>query len=77
LGGSGILVIDRCTVDSNDLQDNLFGITSFNGQNLVIKTRAAGNIAGNFNLSPTDFVAPILAAPDLSTNTNPNANFGF
>jgi parallel beta-helix repeat protein len=78
-GSTGILVSGTDnTVDGCHIRRNAFGLLSFGSQrNLIIRCRVYDNPAGDFGLSPADYLAPVLTPSDLPTNTNPNANFGF
>lgn len=68
---------ERSTLEDAQAANNATGLDLTGAKMLVIRCRLHDNSISNLTDAGGNYVAPILTPPDLATNTNPNANFGF
>jgi hypothetical protein len=77
--GAGILAGSTARIEGNVLTQNGYGIRAGANStaNLIVRNYAAHNPLGNYSLQNPEhnLVGPVVQAPGLASNTNPDANY--
>jgi parallel beta-helix repeat protein len=76
--GSGVHVTGwRNRIEGNNCSSASYGIRTEIGGNLIAGNTCSGNGGGNFNITGTQTIGPIITTAGTIVTTNPWANFQF